>query len=107
MTAESDRTGEFSAAFTTTQWSEVLDARQTDPQRARAALENLCGRYWYPLYAFIRRRGHVPQDAEDLTQSFFEHILEQGEGQGEEANFSLSPAGSSEVPTLYKRTLRT
>ena len=68
-------TGEFSAAFTTTQWSEVLDARQTDPPRARAALENLCGRYWYPLYAFIRRRGHAPQDAEDLTQSFFAHIL--------------------------------
>lgn len=74
--AESDRTGQFSAAFTTTQWSEVLDARQTDPQRARAALESLCGRYWYPLYAFIRRRGHAPHDAEDLTQSFFEHILE-------------------------------
>jgi len=71
----SKETGEFSAAFTTTQWGEVLDAQQTDPQRARAALENLCGRYWYPLYAFIRRRGHDPHDAEDLTQSFFAHLL--------------------------------
>src|ERR1041385_926067 len=73
---EPHETGQFSAAFTTTQWSEVLRARQTDPQRARAALENLCGRYWYPLYAFIRRRGHGPHDAEDLTQSFFVHIFE-------------------------------
>jgi len=76
--ADPKETGEFSAAFTTTQWSEVLDARQTDPRRARAALENLCTRYWYPLYAFIRRRGHGPHDAEDLTQSFFVHILEHG-----------------------------
>jgi len=71
----SEETGGFSAAFTTTQWSEVLDARQTDPERARAALENLCSRYWYPLYAFVRRRGHGPHDAEDLTQSFFAHLL--------------------------------
>jgi len=71
----SQETGEFSAAFTTTQWSEVLDAQQTDPERARAALKNLCGRYWYPLYAFICRRGHSPQDAEDLTQSFFAHLF--------------------------------
>jgi RNA polymerase sigma-70 factor (ECF subfamily) len=65
-----------SSAFTTTQWSEVLEARQSEPQRARAALESLCRRYWYPLYAFIRRRGYGPHDAEDLTQSFFVHILE-------------------------------
>jgi len=71
----SEETGGVSAAFTTTQWSGVLDARQTDPERARAALENLCSRYWYPLYAFVRRRGHGPHDAEDLTQSFFAHLL--------------------------------
>jgi RNA polymerase sigma-70 factor (ECF subfamily) len=71
----SRETGEFSAAFTTTQWSEVLEAQQIDPERARAALENLCGRYWYPLYAFVRRRGHSPHEAEDLTQSFFAHLL--------------------------------
>jgi RNA polymerase sigma factor (sigma-70 family) len=63
------------AVFTTTQWSVVLEVRHTDPQRALAALEKLCGRYWYPLYAFIRRRGHGPHDAEDLTQSFFAHLL--------------------------------
>jgi len=82
----SEETGGFSAAFTTTQWSEVLDARQTDPDRARAALENLCTRYWYPLYAFVRRRGHGPHDAEDLTQSFFAHLL------SHEALRSVDPA---------------
>jgi len=66
---------EGSSGFTTTQWSVVLDARHTDPQRAQAALEKLCGRYWYPLYAFIRRRGHDPHAAQDLTQSFFAHLL--------------------------------
>ena len=64
-----------SADFTTTQWSVVLDARHNDPRRARAALEHLCSRYWYPLYAFVRRRGHSAEDAEDLTQAFFAHLL--------------------------------
>lgn len=53
----------------------VLEARHSDPARARAALERLCSRYWYPLYAFVRRRGHPPQDAEDLTQAFFAHLF--------------------------------
>ncbi len=43
---------------------------------ARAALAALCGRYWYPLYAFIRRRGHDPSSAEDLVQGFFAALLE-------------------------------
>ena len=74
----SEETGVVSTAFTTTPWNEVLEARQTDPERARAALENLCSRYWYRLYAFVRRRGHGPHDAEDLTQSFFAHLLGTG-----------------------------
>ena len=52
-----------------------MEAGHVDPQRARAALEKLCGRYWYPLYAFIRRRGYDRHDAKDLTQSFFAHLL--------------------------------
>jgi len=64
-----------SSQFAATQWSTVLEAQRTQPEQARAALERLCGRYWYPLYAFIRRRGHDPHDAEDLTQSFFAHLL--------------------------------
>ena len=64
-----------SSDFLPTQWSVVLEAQRTQPQRAQAALERLCSLYWYPLYAFIRRRGHDREDAEDLTQSFFAHLL--------------------------------
>ena len=49
------------------------EASQT---RARIALEELCRAYWYPLYAFVRYRGHSPDDAQDLTQSFFARIIE-------------------------------
>ena len=45
-------------------------------QAGRAALAALCQTYWYPLYAFARRRGHSPPDAQDLTQGFFLHVLE-------------------------------
>ena len=62
--------------FVTTRWSVVLAAGHGDSTRARAALENLCQTYWYPLYAFVRRLGHTPHDAEDLVQSFFERCLE-------------------------------
>jgi hypothetical protein len=59
-----------SAAFPTTQWSLVLDAAATEPERAAAALEKLCARYWYPIYAFVRQRGNDEHTAEDLTQGF-------------------------------------
>lgn len=52
----------------------VLDARQASARR-REALERLCANYWLPLYAYLRRRGHAPADAEDLTQAFFCHLL--------------------------------
>ena len=54
--------------FSTTNWSGVLAAAQTDPAASKRALERLCGRYWYPVYAFVRQRGHDVHDAEDLTQ---------------------------------------
>jgi RNA polymerase sigma factor (sigma-70 family) len=57
--------------FVTTHWSVVLAAGRADSTRARAALEKLCRNYWYPLYAFVRRLGHGPHDAEDLVQGFF------------------------------------
>ena len=64
------------AAFPLTRWSVVLQARQeSSPEHSRAALEELCRQYWFPLYAFARRRGHSPADAEDLTQSFFAELL--------------------------------
>ncbi len=63
------------AAFTTTHWSLVLTA-QGDSPAAQAALERLCRTYWWPLYGFVRRQGHSPEEAQDLTQGFFELLLE-------------------------------
>jgi RNA polymerase sigma-70 factor (ECF subfamily) len=54
----------------------VLAAGGGDEARAHAALARLCQTYWYPLYAFVRRRGYGPEDAQDLTQGFFAHLLE-------------------------------
>src|SRR6516225_5389045 len=64
------------AWFVTTHWSVVLSAQAHDPTRSREALETLCRKYWYPLYAYARRLGHSPADAEDLTQGFFARLLE-------------------------------
>jgi RNA polymerase sigma factor (sigma-70 family) len=65
------------AAFVTTHWSAVLRAGYGSTSEARAALEELCCAYWYPVYAYVRRRGHLPEDAKDLTQSFFLRLLSQ------------------------------
>lgn len=63
--------------FHTTRWSLVLEAQSgTDTTRARDAMAALCRDYWYPLYAFVRRRGYAPHDAQDLTQAFFTSLLE-------------------------------
>ena len=62
--------------FATTHWSVVLAAQRSDSTRAHAALSHLCQTYWYPLYAFVRRQGHAPHDAQDLTQEFFARLLE-------------------------------
>src|SRR6185503_3516822 len=62
--------------FTTTHWSVVAAARDSSSPGAREALERLCCAYWYPLYAYVRRQGNSPADAEDLTQAFFAFILE-------------------------------
>lgn len=62
-------------AFVTTHWSVVLTAGHSDTPRAQEALARLCQTYWYPLYAFARRRGHSPPDAQDLTQEFFAQFL--------------------------------
>lgn len=62
--------------FSTTAWSVVLAAGSTDKATALRALEGLARSYWYPLYAFARRDGHSPADAEDLAQSFFAFLLE-------------------------------
>ena len=64
------------AGFATTHWSVVLSASQLDTTLAHAALARLCQSYWYPLYAYVRRRGYPVHDAQDLTQAFFAQLLE-------------------------------
>ena len=63
-------------SFATTHWSLVLAAGKGAPADAQEALAALCETYWYPLYAYVRRQGHQPDDAQDLTQAFFARLLE-------------------------------
>jgi RNA polymerase sigma-70 factor (ECF subfamily) len=65
----------MAARFDTTQWSLVLAAGSDDSSAARRALAALCEAYWYPLYAFVRRRGYDADRARDLTQGFFASLL--------------------------------
>jgi len=62
--------------FVPTRWSVVLAAGQGASPQAHEALATLCQTYWYPLYAYVRRLGHSPPDAQDLTQEFFARLLE-------------------------------
>lgn len=64
-----------SPGFSPTQWTVVLQAARNDTAGAFFALSKLCEVYWYPLYAYVRRRGYSPADAQDLTQSFFASLL--------------------------------
>src|SRR5262245_61116679 len=64
--------------FATTRWSLVAAAAQPAAPEAAAALADLCRLYWYPVYAYVRRRGHGADEAEDLTQAFFARLLEKG-----------------------------
>ncbi len=61
--------------FHTTRWTVVVQAGNRPSAEADAALDTLCRIYWYPLYAYVRRRGHAKEDAEDLTQAFFASLL--------------------------------
>lgn len=70
------RPGSKARSFTTTRWSLVRAAGEAQGDAARQALETLCTTYWYPLYAYVRRRGHQPAQAQDLTQAFFTQLLE-------------------------------
>ncbi len=70
---ESDGAGKD--LFVTTRWTMIRRAHGTDSTAARDALAELCQSYWYPLYAYVRRCGSTPHDAEDLTQGFFARLL--------------------------------
>lgn len=63
--------------FPNTRWSVVLAAKQAQSPQSAAAMEDICRAYWYPLYAYVRRRGQSPHDAQDLTQEFFCRLLAQ------------------------------
>ena len=73
---DSGARGGPAAVFATTHWSVVMKAGDERGDEHARALEALCHAYWYPLYAYIRRLGHSPHDAQDLTQSFFAYLLE-------------------------------
>lgn len=62
--------------FATTRWSVVLAAGQGGTPQSERALAELCGDYWYPLYAYVRRQGRDADEARDLTQAFFARLLE-------------------------------
>jgi hypothetical protein len=66
------------AQFATTHWSTVLTAGDDASPDSREALEKLCRTYWFPLYAFVRRKGYSVEDAEDLVQDFFSTFLHKG-----------------------------
>jgi RNA polymerase sigma factor (sigma-70 family) len=64
------------ALFPTTQWTDILEARASDPEEQRRALERLIAVYWKPIHFLVRRRGHDREAAKDLTQGFFAAFLE-------------------------------
>lgn len=82
--------------FSTTHWSLVVQAGDKGHPEAARALEALCRRYWFPLYAFVRREGHGDHDAQDLTQAFFTRFLEKDylrevdQGRGKFRSFLLA-----------------
>jgi len=77
MTSTHQETPPAGANFSPTHWSVVLAAAgRAESTHARDALEKLCRIYWLPIYAFVRRQGRNPEDAQDLTQEFFARLLE-------------------------------
>ena len=64
------------ARFATTHWSLIVTARVEGAPESREALSQLCETYWYPLYAYLRHRGHAAHEADDLVQGFFARFLE-------------------------------
>jgi RNA polymerase sigma factor (sigma-70 family) len=63
--------------FSATHWSVVINAGNSQSPRHESALEELCRRYWFPLYAYARHGGTAHADAEDLVQSFYSHFLKE------------------------------
>ena len=74
-----DKARTTGAWFTTTHWSIVWTAKESDSPKAAEALEKLCRAYWKPLYTYIRREGYRTEEAQDLTQEFFRKLLEKNQ----------------------------
>src|ERR1700680_1927035 len=68
--------GAWAACFNPTRWTVVLEAAQSSAPSGPQAMADLCTRYWPPLYVFARGRGRGPEDAQDLVQGFFEHLIQ-------------------------------
>jgi RNA polymerase sigma factor (sigma-70 family) len=64
-------------SFPSTHWSLVQRVKDGDDKDSGLAMEAICKSYWYPIYAFLRRIGHAPSDAEDLTQGFFHRLIDE------------------------------
>jgi RNA polymerase sigma-70 factor (ECF subfamily) len=92
--------GRHGFQFQTTQWCVIVAAASPTNPAAREALAALCNAYWFPLYAYIRRRGYRVDDAEDLTQAFFAKLLE------EKATFRRADPGRGKFRTYLLGTLR-
>jgi len=82
MTQSRDR---WTREFATTRWSVVLQTGAADSGDARSALVELCSRYWYPVYAYVRRCGHPAEIATDITRHFLQHLLAHFHSTGEPA----------------------
>jgi RNA polymerase sigma factor (sigma-70 family) len=76
LKSEKSSLADLAYRFRTTRWNLVLLSAQSQAPGYQAALGELYQIYWYPLYVYVRRRGHTPEEAQDLTQSFFLHLLE-------------------------------
>ena len=76
MKPDENSRSEGAAQFRTTRWTVIMLAAQGKNPAGEAALAELYRLYWSPLYAFARYRGYSPQDAQDLTQGFFVHVIE-------------------------------
>lgn len=61
--------------FPATRWTMVQSAKEGNPEQAAQAMEAICRNYWFPIYAYLRRTGRSPEDAEDITQAFFERLI--------------------------------
>ena len=78
MARNPDPNIDASGRFPSTHWSLIIRAGSPESPQSHAALAELCSVYWYPIYAFIRRKGNRPDQALDLTQGFFARLLEKG-----------------------------